>query len=179
MISTSDSSISSQLRLDRTLNFRPGERFVSDELGWNARIHGLSAALIYSQLTRLDTLVKAKQNFAKRYLNGLAGHPWFTYQAESTEYSKNTYWVFGILLNTDAPYDAESFQKLLRENGIESRRFFCPMHLQPVLRGYDFEVSSNMQESEKLWKSGVYIPSGLGTTESEQEKIISFLWSLV
>lgn len=179
MISTSDSLIAIQLRRARTLNFRHGERFVSDELGWNARIHGLSAALIYSQLKRLDTLVEAKQKIANRYLSGLAGHPWFTFQAESTEYSENTYWVFGILLNSDAPYDAESFQKLLRENGIESRRFFCPMHLQPVLRGYDFTVSSNMQVSERLWKSGVYIPSGLGITESEQEVIITLLWSLV
>jgi perosamine synthetase len=179
MISTSDSSIASQLRLDRTLNFRTGERFVSDQLGWNARIHGLSAALIYSQLQRLDTLVEAKQKIANHYLSGLAGHPWFTFQVESTEYSENTYWVFGLLLNDDSPYDAESFQTILRENGIESRRFFCPMHLQPVLKGYNFEISSNMQVSENLWRSGVYIPSGLGTTESEQEKVISFIWSLV
>ncbi len=178
MISTSDSSISNKLRLARTLNFRPGERFVSDELGWNARIHGLSAALVYSQFGRLDELVEAKQKIANRYLNGLSGHPWFTFQSEHTEYSKNTYWVFGILLNADAPHDAESFQKLLRENGVESRRFFCPMHLQPVLKGYDFEVSSNMQVSENLWKSGVYIPSGLGVTESEQEQIIKLLWKI-
>lgn len=179
MISTNNSSIASQLRLDRTLNFRVGERFVSDELGWNSRIHGLSAALIYSQLKRLDDLVEAKKNIAARYLTGLAGHPWFTYQSEKTTYSENTFWVFGLLLNEEAPYDAESFQKLLRENGIESRRFFCPMHLQPVLKDYDFSVSSNMNISEKLWKSGVYIPSGLGTTESELDKVISTLWSLV
>jgi perosamine synthetase len=178
MISTSDSSIAGQLRLDRTLNFRIGERFVSDELGWNSRIHGLSAALIYSQLKRLDSLVEAKKNIASRYLEGLAGHPWFTYQSGRTNYSENTYWVFGLLLNDDAPYDAESFQKLLREKGIESRRFFCPMHLQPVLKDYDFKISSNMHMSEKLWRSGVYIPSGLGTTETEQETIISTLWSL-
>jgi perosamine synthetase len=179
MISTTNSTLAAQLRLDRTLNFRVGERFVSDGLGWNSRIHGLSAALIYSQLKRLDALVDAKKNIAARYLSGLAGHPWFTYQSQRTTYSENTYWVFGLLLYDDAPYDAESFQKLLRENGIESRRFFCPMHLQPILKSYDFKVSSNMHVSEKLWKSGVYIPSGLGTTQSEQEQIIECLWRLL
>ena len=179
MISTSDSSIAQQLRLDRTLNFRVGERFVSDNLGWNSRIHGLSAALIFSQLKRLDALVEAKKKIAARYLNGLAGHPWFTFQLAQTDYSENTYWVFGLLLSNDSPFDAENFQRILRENGIESRRFFCPMHLQPVLKDYDFKVSSNMYMSERLWKNGVYIPSGLGMTELEQEKIISTLWSLI
>ena len=179
MISTNDSPLATKLRNLRTLNFETGNRFVSQELGWNARIHGLSAALIYSQLNRLDSLVKRKQKIASTYLSGLLGHPWFEFQMDSTPYSSNTYWVFGILLNEEAPFTASEFQELLRRNGIDSRRFFCPMHLQPVLQDYNFVLSSNMRVSEKLWTNGLYLPSGLGTTELEQSQVIDLLWSLV
>jgi perosamine synthetase len=152
---------------------------VSRELGWNSRIHGLSAALIYSQLQRLDALIKRKHEIASTYLAGLSGHPWFDFQSQATSFSQNTYWVFGVVLNESSPYSASKFQTLLRENGIDSRRFFCPMHLQPVLSGYNFEMASDMKVSEMLWDRGIYLPSGLGITNQEQNQIIEKLWELL
>jgi perosamine synthetase len=178
MISTNDSNLALKLRNMRTLNFRNNARFISDELGWNSRIHGLSAALIYSQFNRLDSIVKLKQEIAGRYLAGLAGHPWFTFQANQTSYSENTYWVFGVFLNSDAPYNAGELQIILRELGIDSRRFFCPMHLQPVLRDYQFSTTSGMKISESLWLRGLYIPCGLGMTQDEQDRVIEVLNTL-
>ncbi len=50
------------------------------------------------------------------------------------DYSKNIYWVFGILLKEDSGMDAEEAMKKLAENKIGTRPFFYPMHRQPVFK---------------------------------------------
>jgi perosamine synthetase len=162
----------------KNLCFDPSERFVHRDLGWNSRINGLGASLIHSQLARLEHLIELKRDIGKRYSEGLMGHPWLSFMPESTEYSKNAYWVFPILLNESSPYDAAQMQVKLKGFGVESRRFFMPIHLQPISSDFDFEKTSEMKVSEHIWKRGLYIPSGLGNTGSEVDEVISTLWKV-
>ena len=178
-IATNDDSFAKRLRYLRNLCFEAEERFVHRELGWNYRISGLSAALIASQLTRIPELISKKQNIARKYMQGLKGHPWFTYIPEKTEFSKNGYWVFPILLNQNSPFNAKSLQVELKSLGIETRRFFCPIHLQPIAKSFEFKLAGNMRVSENLWENGIYLPSGIGTLDSEIEKVVEACWDLV
>ena len=82
------------------------------------------------------------------------------------------------MLNSEAPFDAKQFQLKLRENGIETRRFFCPMHLQPLISKFDVELNSDYKISTHLWNRGLYLPSGLGNTNEEIDKVIEIIWDL-
>jgi perosamine synthetase len=155
------------------------ERFMHETLGWNSRMSGLSAALINSQLNRLDKLLEIKKSMALQYLQGLKDHPWFTFMPDKVSYSTNAYWVFPIILNSESPYDAKQLQMLLRNNGVDSRRFFCPMHLQPFISKYDVIFKSENKISNNLWKRGLYLPSGLGNTTDEIFKVIELLWKFL
>ena len=176
-ITTSDDDLSANLRSLRNLAFT-NERFVHDRLGWNARISGLSAALINSQLKRLDSLVLKKQGIARQYLDGLENHPWIRFMPDETSYSKNTYWVFPILLTSESPYNAKELQVKLKGVGVDSRRFFCPMHLQPVISDQQGSAINPYPISTNLWDRGLYLPSGLGTTNDEINIVISTLWEI-
>jgi perosamine synthetase len=176
-ITTNHSRLASNLRSIRNLAYSK-ERYVSETLGWNARISGLSAALIFSQLKRLNTLVLKKQELANLYLQGLENHPWLTFMPTEVSYAKNTYWVFPVLLNSESPFNAKEMQLNLHKLGIESRRFFCPMNLQPVIYNNLSIKNGQFPVSNNLWERGLYLPSGLGNTAEEIELVISALWDL-
>jgi len=178
-ITTDDDLLASELRRFRSLS-HDEERFVHSELGWNFRISGLSASLIASQLNQIDIYKARKIEIGRLYNSGLAGHPWITLAPEVTEYARNLYWVFPVLLNSSSPYDARSLQNKLRELQIETRRFFCPMHLQPLAKKYsfdDFQISQ-FPIANNLWENGLYLPSGLGNTDDEILSVVEALWSL-
>ena len=177
-ITTNDEELAHELYSLRNLSH--GKiRFVHERLGWNARITGLSAALISSQLNRLESLILKKQAIAMKYIEGLRNHPWINFMPEKNLNSTNVFWVFPILLNSDSPYDAESLQINLQKQGIETRRFFCPMHLQPVVKNFDVIFDSSYVISDNLWRNGLYLPCGLGITETEIEFVIETLWKLL
>ena len=175
---TDDSQLADRVRALRNLNFVPGKRFVSEGLGYNQRIGGLSAALIHSQLLRLDELNNHKIELAMRYLRNLEGHPWLTFAPLSYKGTTNTFWVFPILLNESSPLDAGKLQEKLLECGIQTRRFFCPMHLQPLAEKYGMKGSNNFPIANNLWDRGIYLPSGLGITEDEIDRVSEVVWAL-
>ncbi len=176
-VTTNDSGLARKLASLRNLAHGE-ERFVHDILGWNARISGLSAVLINSQLVRLYDLLEKKRDIARQYLDGLEGHPWFEFMPTEVEYSRNAYWVFPILLNDESPFCAREFQLKLKELGVETRRFFHPMHLQPVMQKYKTIQNSDYRISTRLWERGIYLPSGLGNSPSEIAQVIDVLWLL-
>lgn len=178
-VATNDAAFAERVRYFRNLCFNPKQRFVHEDLGWNARLSGMPATLISSQLQRLDLLVEKKIEIAQRYLNGLAGHPWLDFHPPSTAFSKNTYWVFGVVLKDDAPFDAEELQKELRMLGVDTRRFFCPVHLQPLAKKFPINAFGVLPVAEKLWNRGIYLPSGLGNTTEEFEAVIDAMWRVV
>jgi perosamine synthetase len=176
---TDDEEFATRLRYLRNLCFNPNERFVHEELGWNGRISALSASLIASQLSRLPSLIARKIQIGKRYRQGLEGHPYFTFQPEEIPSSKNAYWVFGILIKKGERFNAKSLQLKLRELQVDTRRFFCPLHLQPLASRFEIETVGNLTNSEYLWEMGLYLPSGIGTTDLEIDQVVEILWSLV
>ena len=178
-IVTNDEAYSQRLRYLRNLCFNPNERFVHEELGWNGRISALSASLVVSQLSRLPNLLDKKIMIGQRYREGLRDHPYFDYQPDAVPYSQNCYWVFGILLNKESKMNAKELQLKLKGLAIDTRRFFCPLHLQPLAKKYDIQNIGDLKFSEYLWEMGLYLPSGLGTTDSEIDQVIEALWALV
>ena len=43
----------------------------------------------------------------------------------------------------------------------------------------DIQIVGDLKFSEYLWDMGLYLPSGLGTTDSEIDQVIETLWTLV
>lgn len=61
----------------------------------------------------------------------------------------------------------------LNEKNIETRALWKPLHLQPVFQGVKmYYHDNNLSVSEKLFNSGLCLPSGSNMTDSEQEFVI-------
>ena len=172
MILTDDAKLAEDCRGLRNLCFQPHQRFVHERLGWNLRMTNLQAALGVAQLERLDAFVARKRAMGARYTAGLSSLPGIRLPLPRTDYAQNIYWVFGIVMDDDRGMDAVEAMRRLAAEGIGARPFFCPMHQQPVLRRMGFFEHDSHPVSERLYRRGFYIPSGLGLTESDMDRVV-------
>jgi len=170
MIVTDDDVLAETCRSLRNLCFQPQKRFVHERLGWNLRMTNLQAALGLAQLERLDEFVARKRAMGKRYTELLKDLPGLQLPLAKTDYAENIYWVFGLVLNDDVPFDAEEAMRRLAKAGIGTRPFFWPMHEQPVLKRMGLFDGVSFPVAERLARRGFYLPSGISLTDSQIER---------
>jgi perosamine synthetase len=167
MILTDDDGLADHLQSLRNLCFQPQQRFVHEELGWNARMTNLQAALGVAQVERLPRTVELKRWIGRLYDHHLAGVDCIRRPVASTNYADNIYWIYGVVLNDDVPFDAKEAMKRLAQKGIGTRPFFWCMHEQPVLRRMGFMLNDHHPNAEYIARRGFYLPSGLALSEDE------------
>jgi len=167
MILTDDDALTDRLSGLRNLYFQPQQRFIHEELGWNARMTNLQAALGVAQVERLPRTIEIKRRIGRLYDEHLADLHCVRRPVPSTNYADNIYWVYGVVLNHDVPFDAKEAMRRLAQKGIGTRPFFWCMHEQPVLRRMGFMLSDSHPNAETIARRGFYLPSGLALTEGE------------
>ena len=179
MIVTDDAAYATRVRGLRNLSFlpAPGPRFIHQEIGWNARLSALQAALGKSQLTRMNTVTAEKRRIGLRYHALLSSHSELVMQPTATTYSENKYWVVGVLLPDRC--DTRAIAAALRERGVDTRPFFYPLHRQPLLRQYSLADQAPLPVSERLGAQGLYLPSFVGITDDDISQSTDALIDLV
>ncbi len=174
MIVTDDDALAERCRSLRNLCFAPARRFVHEELGYNFRMTNLQAALGLAQLEKLDEHIAIKRHIGQRYDELLGPLDRIQTPLPNTEFAKNIYWVYGIVLKENAR-TAEDIMVTLRNRGIGTRPFFYPMHLQPVFQKMGLFRDEHHPVSERLADYGFYIPSGLALTDEQLERSAAVL----
>lgn len=166
MVVTDDKYLAERLRSLRNLCFVPEKRFVHEELGWNFRMTNLQAALGLAQLEQVESFVTKKRNIGDAYNKRLASVDGIALPLATTDFAKNIYWVYSIVLDPALGMKAKFVMDCLAEHKIGTRPFFYPLHKQPVLQSH---LGSNQicTNSEILSEYGFYIPSGLGLADDD------------
>ena len=171
MVLTDDDELAQRCRSLRNLCFQPGRRFVHEDLGFNYRMSNVQAAIGCAQFERLDEFLEKKRRMGRRYTQ--AFEAWGEYvqlPLDSTDYAQNGYWVYPLVLS--GQQSAEAFMALLSDAGVGTRPFFYPMHQQPVFQRRGLFNGVSLPVSERIAWSGLYIPSGLGLSDDEQDRVI-------
>lgn len=178
MVVTDDLALAERSRSLRNLCFQPKQRFVHDELGWNYRMTNLQAALGLGQLDRLDQVLIRKHEIGCLYNQHLKGLPSIQTPLHRVDYADNLYWVFGIIIDQCVGITASQALQTLAAKGIGCRPFFFPMHQQPVLRQLGLFDSIHLPNSEKMYKYGLYLPSGLSLLDEQIEQVVAVVHEL-
>ena len=176
MILTGNEELAKRCRKLRNLCFEPdGPRFVHYELGWNYRMTNMQAALGLAQLEQIQHFLEKKRTIGRFYQNSLQSLVAKGYQlpVEKTGYADNIYWVFGLL----APSEQEKNRILtvLQQNKIATRPFFWCMHEQPVFQKMGLFKEENYPNAEMMARCGFYLPSGLGISEGDLERVVAVI----
>ena len=178
MIVTNSDQIAKDSRSLRNICFNQKRRFSHEELGWNFRMTNLQAALGLAQLENLSSFVKKKRfigNFYNKHLKDCKG---IMLPLEKTNYAKNIYWVYGILIK-DKKISIKKLTRELERKGIETRPFFWPLNKQPVLKRMGYFKNLKLPNAEYLANQGFYIPSGLSLTKIQQKYVVEVFKKII
>jgi perosamine synthetase len=176
MVLCSDPALADRMRLLRNQAF-DHPRFVHREIGFNYRLTNVQAAIGLAQAEKADEKVEKKREVARWYAEAFAGVedvelPW------EAPGAKNVYWMYGVKLGDTFRRGRDGVMAAMKEKGVETRAFFCPMHRQPVFQKSDPrfpDVSGEYPVSDDLWKRGLYLPSGLGLTRAQVGEVVEKL----
>jgi perosamine synthetase len=157
MVVTNDEALAERLRLLRNLGFTT-PRFRHEVAGYNFRITAYQAAMGVEQVKKLDGIIAAKRRMGARYRQALDGVPGLQLPAEAN-WAKHVYWMYGIVVRPDFGATRDQLAARLRERGIDTRTFFCPMNAQPCFESMPGFRAIPTPVADMLWQSGLYLPS--------------------
>ena len=158
MLSVNSFKIYEKCKSLRNLCFGKLNRFNHDDIGWNYRMTNMQAALGLSQLKNITHVVKKKIEIGNYYYKKLYKNPNIQILPPSRKFSKNIYWVVGIVIKKDK-ITASMFAKKLAKYGIKTRPFFWPMHEQKIFRKMKIFKNKKFPNSSYLARHGIYLPS--------------------
>jgi perosamine synthetase len=169
MVVTNDAALAERCRSLRNLCFIPERRFLHKEIGHNYRLTNIQAAIGVAQCERVERHIAHKRWMAKAYRERLSNLP-IALPVERN-WAKNVYWMYGVVLDDDIPFDAVEFAKRLRARGVDTRPLFLGMHEQPVLQERGLFANERYPVTERLARRGLYLPSGLTLTRAQVDEV--------
>jgi dTDP-4-amino-4,6-dideoxygalactose transaminase len=134
-------------------------------LGYNYRLDEMSAALGVSQLKRLDDLLANRARVAGWYTSRLTRSSELVTPPVIVDTTTRMSW-FVYVIRLSGNVDRDQVMEELLEQGVPSRPYFSPIHLQPFYRErYGFKPG-DFPVAEDLGRRSLALPfSGLMTEE--------------
>ena len=140
-------------------------------IGTNGRLGNIPAAIGLGQLRCLDAAVNDKDAAWRGWEAHLGSRPWVE-MMPTAPYGVPNRWLSVVLLKDRDP---DLAVRQLAERGIESRRVWKPMHLQPVFA--DAEAFLN-GVSDRVFAEGLCLPSGRGLSADVMDEVTDVLEAL-
>lgn len=150
----------------------PARHYQHSELGFNYRMSNVLAGIGRGQLKVLDQRVAKKKHIFEYYRRELGGLDGIEFMPVN-DWNEPNCWLSCITLNGKVkPID---IMEALEADAIESRPLWKPMHMQPFYAGYDF-IGGDV--SQKLFETGVCLPSDTKMTDEDLDRICSIIKGL-
>jgi perosamine synthetase len=140
--------------------------FTHESIGFNFAFTEMQAAIGVSQMRKLDRIITKKNIIFERYLEKVKNFNFFGPAKDTTSYVP---WFTS--LKVDNP---EKLMNYLEQRGIQSRRFFPPLTSQPCFSNI-YSKDINYKISEKIYNSGLSLPSSVNLDIYDQDKVIKAL----
>jgi perosamine synthetase len=164
MVTTDDDQIAAIARALRDHAFSRERHFWHGFRAFNYRMSNLQAAVGLAQVERLEELLAARRRVARWYREALAGIAGLELAPQDEGY-ESANWVFGCLIDEAFGCSRDELRRRLAADGIETRTFFVPIHMQPAyLREH---AGRRHPVAERLGSTGLYLPSGPTLSEAD------------
>lgn len=140
-----------------------------DEVGFNYRMTNIQAAVGVAQMERLEQFIETKRKVRSYYEEHLSE----LNKKDITFFPTtkgSSCWFSGIVLPDEAKLDqAKVICAKLKEDGMEARSFWKPVHLQKPYAGCPI---SNLTVAEGLWQRIITLPCSTNITEEDLKKVV-------
>lgn len=152
------------------------KKYWHDEVGYNYRMTNMQGAIGVAQMERVDDFVVDKRRLGALY-DGFFSNTHKIRVPARKEYSKNSYWLYTVLLDSSAGIERDELIKKMLMNGIETRPVFFPLHMMPpyarFARRGAFPVACDVSSR------GISLPSSVFIKKEEVKWICGVLLSIL
>jgi perosamine synthetase len=160
-------SLSNQGRSDS------GEWLTHARLGYNYRLDDLSAALGLAQLERLDEILAARAEVARRYGELLAGVDGVDAPLADDEDHRRSWFVYVVKLAQGV--DRNGVMARLGEEGVASKPYLPSIHLQPFYRERFGYREGMLPVSEDASARTLALPFHSRLPAEDQDRVVEVL----
>ena len=150
---TNDENIYERLLYLRNQGRKDRGSFIHPEIGYNFRMTDLQNAVGLAQLEKLEEIKKRKSHILELYKKLLAEVPQITFFKPD----QGAEWVpFRVGIIADRAHELMDF---LKQNDIEPRTFFHPLHRQPAFARFNQNNDTNFPNAVFGYEHGVCLPT--------------------
>ena len=172
MLVSDDEECLSKARFFATQARDQAPYYQHSEMGYNYRMSNLLAGVGRAQLEVLEERVTTRRAIFKRYLEQLSYLPGVHFMPE-LENTKSNRWLTTLTIDSGVGASTQSLIESLSEQNIEARPVWKPLHMQPLYKGIQFYPHRRREiVSERLFDTGICLPSGSNMTEEDQLRVI-------
>lgn len=162
---TNQVEIAKKVKFLSTQAKEPADFYEHKEIGYNYRMSNISAGIGRGQLKVLNDRVKKKKYLHETYQRELQGISEISFMPTPKNTNCN-YWLNCV---TFKKVDPKKVMAVLKEENIESRLLWKPMHQQPV---FAKSLYFGNGSSEQLFQQGLCLPSDTKMREIDLERVI-------
>jgi len=162
MCLTDSSRWAEEMRLYANMYFDKDRTMIHPKVGHNFRMTNIQAAIGYAQVSRIDSLLKRRDDIQLLYNDLL--------DKKFVRPIRDVVWMYDI----DCGDRQEEIKQALLKAGIETRYGFKPMEMQPMY----FYKSYNLLNSYKWSKRILYLPTYPDLSDEDIKKICKIINSL-
>jgi len=178
MLVSRDESIVRRARFLATQAREPERHYEHKEIGFNYRMSNIVAGIGRGQLPFLEEHKRKKKELYEKYREAFSDIA----QIHMNPYEENTepnFWLSCITIDEACDVKPLDIMLALEKEAIESRPIWKPMNLQPVFAANGFvQTVEGKSIGERVFDSGVCLPSDIKNTDEDMERIISIIRGL-
>jgi dTDP-4-amino-4,6-dideoxygalactose transaminase len=169
MLVTDDPEIADRVQYLANQARGSAAHYEHEELGFNYRLSNVLAALGRAQLATLDERLRRRAELNRRYRDELGGLDGLEFQPHAT-WGEPNYWLTCLTVDPGtAGGTRDDVIKALAAADIEARPTWKPMHRQPLYRDAPAVITG---VADRLFDSGLCLPSGTSLSDAEQGRVI-------
>jgi perosamine synthetase len=158
-------------RQNNTAYFNTIQNLDYVSLGYNFRMSNIIAALGFSQIGRIDSMISLRRQHASQLRQGLSHIRDIRLPQEPRDHY-HVYQMFSVSI-TGGKTQRDGLQSYLAEHGIMSRVYFEPVHLTRYYReSYNF-LPGMLPVTEQVAEGILSLPIFPGMTQAEIDFVIS------
>ncbi len=145
--------------------------FIHDHIGFNFAFTDLQAAIGVAQIKKLNKIIQSKRKIFEMYYSELSSIKQLDFY-KIRKQENPVYWFSSIYTK-----DKLELKKFLALNGVQTRDFFCPLHLQPCYKEIDLNIGDDFKMSEDIYNFSLSLPSSVILKKREIRKVIKLIKS--
>ncbi|MBI96388.1 pyridoxal phosphate-dependent aminotransferase [bacterium] len=177
MLVSNNQELVDKARFLSTQAREPVIHYEHKELGYNYIMSNLLAAVGRGQLQVLDQRVSDRRKIFNNYADSLSHIEGIEFMEEA-EYGRMNRWLTTLLIDPNKTGITNlDIIKALKNESIESRPVWKPMHMQPLFKDYPYVSMDRGDISRFLFENGLCLPSGSNLSVKDQGRVINIILS--